>query len=48
MKRKNPDWEDCIGQPEIKALLTINHTNIIQLLEVIKQKNEVYFIFESM
>ena len=48
MKRKVSSWEDTIGQPEIKTLMTLTHPNLIQLLEVVKQNNEVFFIFENM
>lgn len=34
--------------PEIKCLMHLNHPNLVQLIELIKHNNELYFIFEFM
>ena len=46
LKEKFFNWQNCQDLPEIKALLKLNHPNIVKLYEVIKQKNELYMVFE--
>ncbi len=46
LKEKFFNWQNCLDLPEIKALLKLNHPNIVKLYEVIKQKNELYMVFE--
>lgn len=46
MKRKVYNWEECEMNPEIQSLLKLNHPNIVRLFEVIKEKNELFFVFE--
>jgi protein kinase len=48
MKKKIYKWEECTKLQEIKALIKLSHPNIIQLLEIIKQNNELFFVFEYM
>ena len=48
MKKKFFKWEDCISLPEIKSLMKFNHPNIVQLHELIKSSNELFFVFEFM
>lgn len=48
MKKKFFKWEDCISLPEIKSLMKFNHPNIVQLHELIKSNNELFFVFEFM
>jgi len=48
MKKKFFKWEDCINLPEIKSLMKFNHPNIVQLYELIKSNNELFFVFEFM
>ena len=45
-KKKFYSWEECMGLIELKALKKLNHENIIQLKEVIKVNNELYFVFD--
>ena len=40
------DWDECMNLVELKALQRLNHPNIIQLKEVIKYNNGLYFVFE--
>jgi serine/threonine protein kinase len=35
-----------VDQAEIVSLQKLNHPNIVKLLEVIKEKNQLYFVFE--
>ncbi len=48
MKKKIYKWEECTKLQEIKALIKLSHPNIVQLLEIIKQNNELFFVFEYM
>eukprot|EP01016_Furgasonia_blochmanni_P051989 TRINITY_DN8249_c0_g1_i3.p4 TRINITY_DN8249_c0_g1~~TRINITY_DN8249_c0_g1_i3.p4 ORF type:complete len:148 (+),score=31.46 TRINITY_DN8249_c0_g1_i3:1221-1664(+) len=46
MKKKYFKWEECITLPEIKSLIKLHHPNIVDLIEVIKQDNDLFFVFE--
>lgn len=48
MKRKFYFWEECVNLREVKALRKLNHPNIIKLKEVVRENNELFFIFEYM
>ncbi|KAJ6334018.1 hypothetical protein OIU78_011014 [Salix suchowensis] len=48
MKRKFYFWEDCMNLREVKALRKLNHPNIVKLKEVVRENNELFFIFEHM
>ncbi|XP_011089053.1 serine/threonine-protein kinase MHK-like isoform X2 [Sesamum indicum] len=48
MKRKFYYWEECVNLREVKSLRRLNHPNIIKLLEIVRQNNELFFIFEYM
>ncbi|XP_014778588.2 serine/threonine-protein kinase ICK [Octopus bimaculoides] len=48
MKKKFYSWDDCVSLREVKSLRKLNHPNIVKLKEVIRENNELYFIFEYM
>jgi serine/threonine protein kinase len=48
MKRKFYVWAECVNLREVKALCKLNHPNIIKLKEVVREHNELFFIFEYM
>ncbi|KAI7748246.1 hypothetical protein M8C21_000360 [Ambrosia artemisiifolia] len=48
MKRKYYVWEECINLREVKALRKLDHPNIIKLKEIVRENNELFFIFEYM
>ncbi|KAJ4833408.1 hypothetical protein Tsubulata_027370 [Turnera subulata] len=48
MKRKFYFWEECMNLREVKALRKLNHPNVIKLKEVVRENNELFFIFEYM
>ncbi|CAI5493558.1 unnamed protein product [Closterium sp. Naga37s-1] len=48
MKRKFYSWEECMSLREVKSLRKLNHSNIVRLKEVIRENNELFFIFEYM
>lgn len=46
MKKKYYKWESCISLREILSLMKLHHPNIVQLYEVILEKNVLHFVFE--
>ncbi|KAI9920876.1 hypothetical protein PsorP6_001755 [Peronosclerospora sorghi] len=48
MKRKFYSWKECMELPEVNCLKKLNHPNIIKLKEVIRENDELFFIFEYM
>ncbi|KAG2375044.1 hypothetical protein C9374_010048 [Naegleria lovaniensis] len=48
IKRTYSSWEECIKLKEVQTLRKLNHPNIIKLKEVIRENQELYFVFEFM
>ncbi|KAJ0397101.1 hypothetical protein ATCC90586_009146 [Pythium insidiosum] len=48
MKKKFYSWEECMQLREVMSLKKLNHPNIIKLKEVIRENDELYFVFEYM
>eukprot|EP01038_Epipyxis_sp_PR26KG_P012073 gene12073-16156_t len=48
MKKKFYTWEECVQLREIKSLKKLNHPNIVKLKEVIRENDELFFVFEFM
>ncbi|CAH8870325.1 unnamed protein product [Trichobilharzia szidati] len=48
MKRKFFSWNECLNLREVKSLKRLNHPNIVKLREVIRENDELYFVFEYM
>ena len=46
MKRKFQSWEECMSLREVKSLRRLSHPSIVKLREVIRENNELYFVFE--
>eukprot|EP00760_Papus_ankaliazontas_P028038 PhM_4_TR3497/c0_g1_i1/m.60907/K08829/MAK; male germ cell-associated kinase len=46
MKRKFATWQECMELREIRSLKKLSHPNIIKLREVIRENEELYFVFE--
>eukprot|EP01061_Rhynchopus_euleeides_P026912 TRINITY_DN43802_c0_g1_i1.p2 TRINITY_DN43802_c0_g1~~TRINITY_DN43802_c0_g1_i1.p2 ORF type:complete len:191 (+),score=39.85 TRINITY_DN43802_c0_g1_i1:168-740(+) len=46
MKRKFYNWQECMELREIKSLKKLSHQNIIKLKEVIRENDELFFIFD--
>ena len=46
MKKKYYKWETCVGLREIQSLIKLSHPNIVQLYEVILEKQQLHFVFE--
>lgn len=45
-KQNFKNWSDCISLNEVKHLKALKHPNIIRLKEVIKDKKELFLIYE--
>jgi serine/threonine protein kinase len=48
IKKKFYTWDECLQLREVKSLQRISHTNIIKLKEVLRENDELFFIFEYM
>ncbi|VDD76471.1 unnamed protein product [Mesocestoides corti] len=48
MKKKYYSWAECLNLREVKTLKRLEHPCIIKLKEVIREKDELYFVFEYM
>ena len=48
MKKKFYSWEECINLREVRSLKKLNHVNVVKLKEVIREDNQLYFVFEYM
>ncbi|CAM9495292.1 unnamed protein product, partial [Heterosigma akashiwo] len=46
MKKKFYTWEECMQLREVKSLKKLNHPNIVKLKEVIRENDELFFVFE--
>jgi male germ cell-associated kinase len=46
MKRKFYSWEECMNLREVTSLRKLNHPSIVKLKEVIRENDELYFVFE--
>eukprot|EP00755_Sulcionema_specki_P013963 Sspe_Gene.55428::Locus_30485_Transcript_1_1_Confidence_1.000_Length_1113::g.55428::m.55428/K08829/MAK; male germ cell-associated kinase len=46
MKRKFYTWQECMELREIKSLKKLSHVNIVKLKEVIRENDDLFFIFE--
>ncbi|XP_077348308.1 serine/threonine-protein kinase MAK isoform X2 [Lithobates pipiens] len=48
MKRKFYSWDECMNLKEVKSLKKLNHVNVVKLKEVIRENDQLYFVFEYM
>jgi len=46
MKKKYYRWEQCVSQKEVQSLMILSHPNIVQLYEVVLERNTLHFVFE--
>lgn len=46
MKKKFFSWEECMGLREVQSLRKLSHPNIVKLKEVIRENDELHFVFE--
>ena len=48
MKKKFHTWKECMQLREVQSLKKLNHPNIVKLKEVIRENDELFFVFEFM
>lgn len=48
MKKKYYSWDECLNLREVKSLRKLNHANIVKLKEVIRENDQLFFVFEFM
>lgn len=48
MKKKFYSWDECVNLREVRSLKKLSHENIIKLKEVIRDNDELFFVFEYM
>lgn len=46
MKQKYYSWEECMALREVKSLRKLQHPNVVKLKEVIREHDELFFVFE--
>ena len=46
MKKKYYTWDECLHLREIQSLKKLNHPKIVKLMEVVRENDELFFIFE--
>jgi male germ cell-associated kinase len=46
MKKKFTSWAECVALREVQSLKVLSHPNIVKLREVIRENDELFFIFE--
>lgn len=46
MKKKFYSWDECLQLREVRSLKKLNHPNVVKLKEVIRENNELFFVFE--
>ena len=48
MKQTFASWDEAMALREVKSLRKLSHPNIVKLKEVIRQKDNLFFVFEFM
>mmetsp|Transcript_5019 Transcript_5019/g.9238 ORF Transcript_5019/g.9238 Transcript_5019/m.9238 type:complete len:521 (+) Transcript_5019:141-1703(+) len=48
MKRKYFSWKEVVKLREVQSLKKLSHPNIVKLKEVIRERDELFFVFECM
>lgn len=48
MKRKFFSWEECMSLREVRSLRKLSHPCIVKLKEVVRENNDLFFIFECL
>jgi serine/threonine protein kinase len=46
MKRRFHSWDECLRLREVGALRRLSHPAVVQLREVVRENDELFFIFE--
>ena len=48
MKRNFETWDECLALREIQSLRRLSQSNIVKLKEVIRERNQLFMVFEFM
>lgn len=48
MKKKFYSWDEAVNLREVKSLKKMNHVNIVKLKEVVRERDNLFFVFEYM
>ena len=48
MKKRFPSWEECMALREVRSLRRLAHPAVVKLKEVVRERDELFFIFEYM
>lgn len=48
MKQKFQNWEDCLQLKEVKSLRKIKHENVLRLLQIFRENDHLYLVFECL
>ena len=48
MKKRFASWEECMALREVRSLRRLAHPAIVRLKEVVRERDELFFIFEHM
>lgn len=48
MKRKFYSWDECLALREVKSLRKLHHPCIVKLKEVVREHDELFFVFEHL
>ena len=46
MKKRYRSWKEIVNLAELKFLMKLHHPNIVDIIEIIKYKNELHIAFE--
>lgn len=46
MKQRSANFEECLQQKEIKSLRKIKHENVVKLLQVFRENDHLFLVFE--
>jgi len=46
MKKKYYSWDECVKLREVASLRKLSHPNIVKLKEVLREHDELFFVFE--
>jgi serine/threonine protein kinase len=48
MKKKFYSWDEAVNLREVRSLKKMSHPNIVKLKEVVREHDNLFFIFEYM
>ena len=48
MKKKFYSWEEAVNLREVRSLKKMSHPNIVKLKEVVREHDNLFFVFEYM